>query len=106
MTAPKIDNSVIAAAAAAGVMPLVAQMLGNSPKVKDLIDELASIEAFAADAHKEVADRYSAFRVRIAEFLSERGLGQLVEDYQAATTEPEPVQVAGDPRREADIPQG
>ena len=91
MTAPKIDNSVIAAAAAAGVMPLVAQMVGSSPKVKDLMEELASIEAFAADAHKEVAERYSAFRVRIGEFLSERGLGQLVDDYQAATKEPEPV---------------
>ena len=94
MTAPKIDNSVIAAAAAAGVMPLVAQILGNSPKVQTLMQKFADVEAFAADAHKEVAARYAALRAELGDMLTEHGLGNLVEDYQAVANQPNPPAVA------------
>jgi hypothetical protein len=80
----KADNEVLINMALQGMIPLLAQRLKESPKVKGLIVKIAEAEQEAIAAHQNVIAKYAELREQIGEVLSENGLQFVLDDFAAA----------------------
>ena len=87
----KSDKDVLVQMALQGMLPLVAEMLRESPAIKELVSKIALAEAEAKAAHEKAIEHYAKLREDVANLLSENGLQFVIDNYAKAQAEANPV---------------